>query len=794
MALLFFMVIVLITYGSLYPFNFTFAAPDPQALEDFIYSRSLLGTRGDILGNIALFVPYGFLGMLALPPRRSIAARFILLSVIGLVVAAGVQALQLLLPTRDAVLGDVLWNILGWTIGALLIAPRPVRTAIMDRAGSGVAMLPLALIACWYATELVPFIPSIDFQAFKSSLKPLLLNPTFTFIVFFRAYVAWLVVAYLITQLVEKLPTWLLLLGGMVALLAAKVIVIENFVTVADVAAAAAAFASWVLLLQFLRHKAAVISLILVAFLGYAALEPFNFRAFAQEFHWIPFSGSLTGSMIINAKAMAGKAFLIGALVYLLTESGFRLRTSIILSVVLTAALEVAQRWIWEHTAEVTDPLVAVLMGIAIAALSAHAQPAAQSNSQQTAARKPHGQHGSSPGLAVANGDAGSVVETLVEEAQRPVSGPRHDTVLHPSAALAPERENLLSWHRLALLVLGCAAVAIIMKIILGLSRIPYNVGELFGGANTWWKLIFFALAVLSIGMGGAFAGQVGANSRRPYLALPGAVVLACFLTYLLLVVSVTSESLLDVTGSANTYYFVTNENMWGDFGIWLYGFIGSRELIDTVERFVRFLTLVGPIFIWLAILDASHRSLIRRPQMTGMRKAIKFTFSFLLYAFYSLPWLILFKMTTFDLSSTDNLNELIGDNGHILYPLLILISANAVMLVHASRTFRPSDFMAAALVLAISLPIGWFLFKNGLTAEVHKYGLVYSGVDFLLGPDRKQSLPEAVLMLRWFAVHLAMVAVIAYGMRILPAFHSLGSRTPRDHPAVPRKIPANDC
>ncbi len=34
MALLFFVVIVLITYGSLYPFNFTFAAPDPQALED----------------------------------------------------------------------------------------------------------------------------------------------------------------------------------------------------------------------------------------------------------------------------------------------------------------------------------------------------------------------------------------------------------------------------------------------------------------------------------------------------------------------------------------------------------------------------------------------------------------------------------------------------------------------------------------------------------------------------------------------------------------------------------------
>ena len=67
MALLFFMVIVLIIYGSLYPFDFTFAAPDPQALEDFVHLQSPIWGRGDAFGNVALFAPYGFLGMLALP-------------------------------------------------------------------------------------------------------------------------------------------------------------------------------------------------------------------------------------------------------------------------------------------------------------------------------------------------------------------------------------------------------------------------------------------------------------------------------------------------------------------------------------------------------------------------------------------------------------------------------------------------------------------------------------------------------------------------------------------------------
>jgi hypothetical protein len=170
----------------------------------------------------------------------------------------------------------------------------------------------------------------------------------------------------------------------------------------------------------------------------------------------------------------------------------------------------------------------------------------------------------------------------------------------------------------------------------------------------------------------------------------------------------------------------------------------------------------------------------MRHPEITGIRKVKKFFLSFLLYVLYSLPWLILFKMITFDFSSTDNLYELIGDSGYFLYPLLILIPANAVMLVHATKRFRPSNFIAAALFLVISLPIGWFLFKNGLKAEVHKYGLVFSGVDFLLGPDRKHALPEAVLMLRWFAVQLAMVAVIAYGMWVLHSTHSLGSRARR--------------
>ena len=88
MAFLFVLVLVLIVYGSLYPFSFSTQPPSAEVIETFLRSWRHIGGRGDLLGNVALFVPYGFLGMLALPPRDSALMRFALLLVVGFAVAA----------------------------------------------------------------------------------------------------------------------------------------------------------------------------------------------------------------------------------------------------------------------------------------------------------------------------------------------------------------------------------------------------------------------------------------------------------------------------------------------------------------------------------------------------------------------------------------------------------------------------------------------------------------------------------------------------------------------------------
>ncbi len=117
MAKLFYAVAFLVTYGSLYPFDFSLSELSGEATRRFLFEWSLFTGRGDVLGNVALFLPYGFFRMLVRKPGRSEAAKLLWLSVWGFVLATVAQVFQLALPSRDAALGDVLWNMLGLSAG-----------------------------------------------------------------------------------------------------------------------------------------------------------------------------------------------------------------------------------------------------------------------------------------------------------------------------------------------------------------------------------------------------------------------------------------------------------------------------------------------------------------------------------------------------------------------------------------------------------------------------------------------------------------------------------------------------
>jgi hypothetical protein len=231
----------------------------------------------------------------------------------------------------------------------------------------------------------------------------------------------------------------------------------------------------------------------------------------------------------------------------------------------------------------------------------------------------------------------------------------------------------------------------------------------------------------------------------------------------MLLSASVSRESIEDISGSNNLFWFVTNKDAWGESARRLFLLIGSPHVIAFFEGPVRYACLYGPLVTFLALMYAAIEMYENGRLLSGR------TIPLVASAFL---WLWLCKAIAFDWSSTDNLTELIARDGEwgwggggYLYALLALICANAVLLARLRITSART--LAAAFITLAMVPIGWWLINLGLAQRIEKYGSVFSGVQFLLGPDRQHLLDSGTLFLRWSVVQVGGVLVIALGARI---------------------------
>ena len=85
--------ILLISYGSLYPFDIDFKAHSGSSLFETLWKGSHDHTSiSDIFGNIALFLPYG--AIIAVKNRSESAAKTFILFISGLVLATILQVLK----------------------------------------------------------------------------------------------------------------------------------------------------------------------------------------------------------------------------------------------------------------------------------------------------------------------------------------------------------------------------------------------------------------------------------------------------------------------------------------------------------------------------------------------------------------------------------------------------------------------------------------------------------------------------------------------------------------------------
>lgn len=312
------------------------------------------------------------------------------------------------------------------------------------------------------------------------------------------------------------------------------------------------------------------------------------------------------------------------------------------------------------------------------------------------------------------------------------------------------------------LLAAAIAAIVLVLKAVLRLPGIPYNVSELFLDNGSAWRLVIFAVALLWIGAGPLLAARWLHRTHWPFLALPIAMIALAMVSRTLLKYSVTYESLDDILGTNILYSRLTDDHIWGEF--WRQTVLSTHavDFVSYIERRVRFIALYSPLAVCLTLAFLT--------QSDGGRRLGRRQVPWLLVVATAWVWLSIRIVLTW--AATDNLTELVSDPGPVglggrfyLLLLVMLIAANVAGLVSAGRSWRRWSIAIAFVVAAI--PVGWLLLCLGLEQHIHKYGLVFSGTQFLLGADRQRTLSQATLFARWTAVQTAAVAVMGAGAGI---------------------------
>jgi len=152
-----------------------------------------------------------------------------------------------------------------------------------------------------------------------------------------------------------------------------KLFIAHRTMTGSEVAGALLAIGLWVIFRR-LEQPMLVAGLLAVAALVAGGLVPFHLTAGPQPFTWVPFLPMLQSPWESAFRILLQKSFLYGAAVWLLNENG---RGWIISSLMVAAPLAIVegiQVFLPGRTAEVTDPLLAFILGFSLMLLEKHAQ------------------------------------------------------------------------------------------------------------------------------------------------------------------------------------------------------------------------------------------------------------------------------------------------------------------------------------------------------------------------------------------------------------------------------------
>jgi VanZ family protein len=365
---LFILAVVLIVYGTLYPFVWTPAAL-PDILSRFTESLQHRPGGGDALSNVVLFLPFGFFGMQALLQRAPRIGRLLLVCLLGTGLSFLIECTQTFIVGRDTSLFDLLLNGFGTFAGACagwIDWNRRLVDGIKSHRPP--SLFPVLLVGAWLGYRLFPYVPTIDFQHVKDAIKPLLTGIVVPLDVA-RHFVVCLVIGRLLQSVLPPSRALLAMPVLVLGVIAAKPFLMTRVMNLSEIIGATAAVVAWFAVLARLPVRTGAIAGLLALQVSLQGLLPFALSDQPNAFSFVPFKGFEGGSMSVNLQSFLEKIFLYGGLVWLFVQSKMKLGIAMAVSAALLASIELAQTHLDGRVAEITDPVLVLIMGAVLYAL-----------------------------------------------------------------------------------------------------------------------------------------------------------------------------------------------------------------------------------------------------------------------------------------------------------------------------------------------------------------------------------------------------------------------------------------
>jgi VanZ family protein len=362
-------VVALILYGSLYPWEFHARHYDRNPLWILLHTWPHAIDRyvlWDVAINITLYAPLGLFAYLAVSARASRALRILAPLALALALSASIEMLQLFDDSRSCSLSDVASNVAGAAVGIAAGALYRVKLQrLLARQGTPSLLRPsgaLLLLSCWLAYQVFPLFPVFGRTNLVHRLAALgglsAISPAETLLILAE----WLAAACLLESVYKAKTNRVLTV--LLLLVPARLILVSRTLAWSDIVGALAAYAAWLCLPRTWMRRA--VPVILTGALILAELSPFHFAAghAARAFDWVPFRGAFRSTWQDGFVVLFRKSFWYGSVLWLWRASGLSLAWATAVAAAVLFLLERVQVYLPGRTPEITDAVLAVLMGV----------------------------------------------------------------------------------------------------------------------------------------------------------------------------------------------------------------------------------------------------------------------------------------------------------------------------------------------------------------------------------------------------------------------------------------------